>query len=153
MGKRIEDSKFGLLIEIFLNDSFFVQDDFFQSDYTSIKELFLLKDVCDYWFTRAYGNFHKFISEHQRVTVRKYLYTACQCMYVFQALETKKSPKRDFMELFLSSKVLFDYNTEKSILNLYHKTQLSKIISLWSVIILDSCDVELIFNLRIGKLL
>ncbi|MGN0739631.1 MAG: hypothetical protein ACI4LX_05610 [Treponema sp.] len=103
LNERSDDAKFGLLTSIFLNDTFYCCDDFFQSGYDSVKKLLVLREVCDFCFTRAYGNWNKFIKDKSEVLLRKYLYTAWHCLYVQKLIETNTACCQDFKTILTTS--------------------------------------------------
>lgn len=127
LNEKADDVKFGLLCSIFLTDSFFLCDLFFEEKYESVKSLFYIREICDYWYSRAYGNYYKFIKNHEKVNLRKYLYTVWQCLYMHRCLEEKRAPVQDFLLLLNASKDILDSNIEIIVKNLFELNKNSSV--------------------------
>ena len=58
-----------------------------------------IRDIIDYQFTRAYGNYREAICQKQFIPVRKYLYTVHEICTSKALMNSPQKPAMDFMNL------------------------------------------------------
>jgi len=71
----------------------------YRQDDNTVDHAIRIIDICDYLFTRAYGNYNEFIVDKEFVPLRKYLYTMHEICSIKWLLKYETKPEPDFYKL------------------------------------------------------